>query len=135
MAAKGRPHSKYFGKLEQSVMQIIWEKRQASVKDVLSEINKRRRKLAYTTVMTVMDRLKKKGWLTARKEGRAYVYWPVYLRKEAETEAVARLVRELIADHGDLAIAQFMKELEDATPQQMRRLTSMIRGRKRHGDE
>jgi len=60
-----------FGPLEISVMEILWTRGEASVHDVTSRLA---RPLAYTTVMTTLDRLYKKGLLQRRKAERAFLY-------------------------------------------------------------
>jgi len=58
-------------------MRKIWDRgRPATVRDILSDLE-RERPIAYTTVMTVMDNLRKKGWLRRQAAGRAYRYEPV----------------------------------------------------------
>ena len=68
------------GTLEQSVMDRLWSwSRPVAVREVLEDLQ-RDRTLAYTTVMTVMDNLHRKGVLTREKNGRAYVYRPAVTR-------------------------------------------------------
>ena len=67
---------------ELAIMDIIWERREATVRDVHDALN-RRRKVAYTTVMTLMSILATKGHLTRRRDERAYVYSPTRPRHQA----------------------------------------------------
>jgi BlaI family penicillinase repressor len=76
---------------ELAIMDIIWERREATVRDVHDALN-RRRKVAYTTVMTLMSILATKGHLTRRRDERAYVYSPTRPRHQA----VARLVTDFV---------------------------------------
>ena len=70
------------GTLEQSVMDRLWSWSQpVAVREVLEDLQ-RDRILAYTTVMTVMDNLHRKGVLTREKDGRAYVYRPAVTREQ-----------------------------------------------------
>ena len=63
-----------FGELESAVMDRLWAAdRPMSVREVLEDLRGERR-LAYTTVMTVLDNLHRKGWVTRHQEGRAYLY-------------------------------------------------------------
>jgi predicted transcriptional regulator len=62
------------GHLESRVMDVLWARGESSVRDVSEQLE---RPLAYTTVMTTLDRLFKKGVLARRKAERAFVYWPV----------------------------------------------------------
>jgi predicted transcriptional regulator len=77
--------------LELECLRTLWRLREASVHDVRQALTPRR-SLAYTTVMTLLERLVRKGAVTRRKAGRAFLYAPV-----AERDALRRLaVRELV---------------------------------------
>jgi predicted transcriptional regulator len=68
------------GDLENAVMTRVWEwNRPVTVREVLEDLS-RDRTIAYTTVMTVMDNLRRKGWLRRSAEGRAYRYEAVSTR-------------------------------------------------------
>jgi predicted transcriptional regulator len=69
----------------------LWSLREASVKDV-REVLTPHRALAYTTVMTVLDRLVRRGGVVRRKEGRSFVYTPVLSRESLRKLAVRQLV-------------------------------------------
>ena len=70
------------GELEVQVMRRIWARREpVTVRDVLGDLQ-RDRNIAYTTVMTVMGNLEKKGWLRRHAEGRAYHYEPLVSAEE-----------------------------------------------------
>src|SRR5258706_4136748 len=70
------------GPLEAQVMEILWTRGGSNVHDVMSELAAQKR--AYTTVMTTLDRLFKKGLLERRKAERAFVYAPRFSRQEWE---------------------------------------------------
>lgn len=118
---------KFLGELQLAVMEIVWERQPVSVADVLRVLNEQNRNLAYTTVMTIMSRLADKGWLVTEKRGRAFFYRAVHSRTEAETAAVGEVVRALLEDFGEVAIAQFVKELDEIDPTQLSRLAEMTR--------
>nr|WP_272919963.1 BlaI/MecI/CopY family transcriptional regulator [Streptomyces sp. SID4948] len=68
------------GELEDVVMTRVWEwNRPVTVREVLEDLTQER-SIAYTTVMTVMDNLRQKGWLRRTAEGRAYRYEAVSTR-------------------------------------------------------
>ena len=77
--------------LELDIMKSLWRRRSAQVKDVQPDLLPDR-DLAYTTVMTVMDRLFKKGILRRTKKSRAHVYEPVCSEAEVRADAVGGLV-------------------------------------------
>ncbi|NUR93160.1 MAG: BlaI/MecI/CopY family transcriptional regulator [Nonomuraea sp.] len=101
------------GDLEATIMERMWARhRPASVRDVLEELQ-REREIAYTTVMTVMDKLHTKGLLKRKPVGRAYVYEPV-ASKEAYT---ADLMRTALASSGNQA-ATLVHFLERLSPEE-----------------
>lgn len=82
-----------FGELEQAVMDVLWASPTAmSVRDVQAELV-RDRDLAYTTVMTVMDRLAKKSQLQRELEGRAWKYRPTYSWAELVSNEIVGLLQ------------------------------------------
>jgi predicted transcriptional regulator len=80
--------------LELECLKVLWKLGEASVKDVRAELFPSRN-LAYTTVMTLMERLVRKGGATRRKAGRMFIYAPGlardYLRRLAVQELAASL--------------------------------------------
>jgi predicted transcriptional regulator len=77
--------------LELEIMKIVWGLEKATVRDVYEELNKRR-KIAYTTVMTMMRILEQKKHLKKSQRDRAYVYHPSRPKKEV----VQKMVREFV---------------------------------------
>ncbi|WP_439659430.1 BlaI/MecI/CopY family transcriptional regulator [Lentzea sp. HUAS TT2] len=84
------------GDLEAAVMNILWRDQPLKVRDVLDRLETGK-KLAYTTVMTVLDNLHRKGWVTRELVGKAYQYEPALSR----AEAAAQTVRDVLASSGD----------------------------------
>jgi BlaI family transcriptional regulator, penicillinase repressor len=76
--------------LELECLKALWQLGHGSVRDVLELV--RNRKLAYTTVMTVLDRLEKRGGVTRQKQGRAFIYEPKLTREVLRQFAVKDLV-------------------------------------------
>lgn len=81
------------GPLELKCLQAIWRLGEANVKDVRDLLTKDR-KLAYTTVMTTLDRLEKKGTLKRHKSGKAFVYQAAMSEDEIRRMAVQHLLDE-----------------------------------------
>lgn len=87
-----------FGDLEQAVMDVLWNSPAAlSVRDVQAELAGERA-LAYTTVMTVMDRLAKKGQLRRELDGRAWRYRPSQSWAELAADEIVTLLESGPAD-------------------------------------
>jgi predicted transcriptional regulator len=110
-----------FGSLEAAVMGAVWTAGQpVTVRAVVDDLNSERDEpLAYTTVMTVMGRLAKKGTLRRRKEGRGFLY-------EASAPDQAGLaVKEVLDTYGDAAVAHFV-DTARADPEVLDRLRSIL---------
>jgi predicted transcriptional regulator len=106
------------GPLEISVLEILWTAGECNVHQVSRSL---KRPLAYTTVMTTLDRLYKKGWLERRKSERAYLYIARQSRQEWEHQAAREFVAGyLVRPHpaGELLISC----LVDAVGQQNEKL-------------
>jgi predicted transcriptional regulator len=90
-------------------MRRIWARGQpVTVRDILGDLQ-HERPIAYTTVMTVMDNLRKKGWLRRQAEGRAYRYAPLVSAEEYS----AGLMRQALAASSDrpAVLMHFIGEL------------------------
>jgi predicted transcriptional regulator len=81
------------GPLEQQLLHELWSRGSATVRELLRD---QRIKLAYTTVMTTMDRLYKKRLLDRVEEGRAYRYFPRQTRDEVRRIAAVESIRQLM---------------------------------------
>jgi predicted transcriptional regulator len=77
------------GSLEFELMEVLWSRGESSVRDVVPMLS---RPLAYTTVMTTLDRLFKKGLLDRHKLDRAFVYSPNFSRQQWERRRAGNLV-------------------------------------------
>lgn len=82
------------GPLEMEVMEVIWEAGQCNVRDVIERLHSR---LAYTTVMTTLDRLFKKGLLRREKSERAFLYSALFSSQEWERRRAGDLVAGFLA--------------------------------------
>jgi predicted transcriptional regulator len=83
------------GRLEIAVMEIVWSHGRSSVREVAGRMD---RPLAYTTIMTTLDRLYKKGMLDREKSDRAFLYSPRWSRLEWEQKRAGDLLAGLLAD-------------------------------------
>ncbi|MEV0197145.1 BlaI/MecI/CopY family transcriptional regulator [Nonomuraea sp. NPDC050691] len=110
------------GELESTIMDRMWSyRRPASVRDVLEDL-RREREIAYTTVMTVMDKLHTKGLLKREAVGKAYIYQSVS-SKEAYT---ADQMRESLARSGNQA-ATLVHFLERLSPEEADALEAALK--------
>jgi predicted transcriptional regulator len=88
----GSPLSR-LGPLERRVLEAVWECRSATVRELIEGGHLH---LAYTTVMTTLDRLFKKNLLTREAEGRAFRYAPSLTREELYRQAAGEAYRQLL---------------------------------------
>jgi predicted transcriptional regulator len=105
----------FLGPLEAAVMDRLWKRRSATVRDVVDDLG-RSRSLAYTTVMTIMTRLHAKGLLIRERDGKTYVYRPAFTRDEHRARLSREIVRGLVDEFGDVALAHFTAELNGVDP-------------------
>src|ERR1700760_830812 len=82
------------GPLEIQVMEVVWASDECSVRDVVEKLDS---KLAYTTVMTTLDRLYKKGLLDRHKSERAFLYSPRLSSQDWERRRAGDLVAGFLA--------------------------------------
>jgi len=86
-----RPKSATLTPQELEIMKLVWKKGEVTVRDVYEALLERR-KIAYTTVMTMMRVLERKGYLKTRRDDRAYVYRQAH----PERQVVRSMVREFV---------------------------------------
>jgi predicted transcriptional regulator len=107
-----------FGELEMAIMDVMWSTDRPCVVREVRERLRYRRPVAYTTVMTVMSILYRKGVLTRVKQGRAWRYWPVERREEHD----ARLMAEVLRSGGneELTMRRFIERVSDDERRRLR---------------
>ncbi len=104
------------GQLEQEIMDILWKKREGSVRDVVKQIL-RKKDIAYTTVLTVMNRLVEKGYLRRTETGVAFLYAPVQSQEKFLQTTFKKFLSILSRDFGrDVVVRQFMESIESLDP-------------------
>ena len=108
------------GELEARVMDTMWSADDALTPGQVNERLSPERRLAYTTVMTILTRLWNKGLLDRERRGRAFAYRPV----STKAETTARRMREILESSGDRseALASFLGTITGAERAQLRRL-------------
>ena len=116
---------KLLGSLELQVMEFMWQTGEATVQHVVKTIN-RRRPIAYTTVMTVMGHLVDKGLLARTMEGKRYRYQVARSRDEFLLDSSRSMIHTLVDDFGDLAIAQFLGEIDNVDAGRLEELRNRV---------
>jgi predicted transcriptional regulator len=103
-------NSPTLGPLEKEVMEIVWKKNVVSVKQVIAELSATH-KLAYTTVLTILSRLWKKGLLDREKSGKSFVYKPKNDKQQTVNSMIRSTLQALVERYGDEAISAFIDEV------------------------
>jgi BlaI family transcriptional regulator, penicillinase repressor len=116
--------------LEAEVMEELWKRGEASVREVMEALNAGAdRERAYTTVMTIMARLDGKGLLERRREGKSNLYMPSYTRDQyADLRARAEL-DSIVDQFGELALAHIARQWAGLDAQRRRALQRLARER------
>jgi predicted transcriptional regulator len=104
-----RPKSRTLTEQELEIMKVVWELQTVTVRDVY-EVLLRRRKIAYTTVMTMMNILEEKGYLKKRAEDKAHVYRPAQARAKVIRAMVQEFVERVFNGSAQPLLVQLVKD-------------------------
>lgn len=103
--ARGAGH--VLGELESAVMEVLWSQPEQTVNGVEERL-RRDREIAHTTVLTTLDRMHRKGYLTREKQAKAFVYAPRYTREEFERMMAQEVLGALIGHFTEPALSTFV---------------------------
>lgn len=109
------------GPLERDVMEVAWKKRAVTVRDVYVTLGKERA-IAYTTVLTVMQRLARKGLLDRDTRSTQHLYRARLNPPQFVDESTRRDIEDLLSKYGDAAITHFIKVVASTDPKLLERL-------------
>jgi predicted transcriptional regulator len=98
------------GPLERQMLAALWTRGSSTVREILDVGDI---KLAYTTVMTTLDRLYKKQLLNRVAEGRAFRYSPRYTQEELEKAAVGETIRQLLGSGAALPLSYLVEAVSE----------------------
>lgn len=116
---------KALSELEQEIMDIVWELESCTVRDVLARFSEKR-KLAYTTVMTIMGRLAEKGVLSRKPDGVSYLYYPKVSKEHFVARSVHNVFTAAVNSLGQEAVTHFVKEIQKLSPQKRQELLKVL---------
>jgi predicted transcriptional regulator len=129
-----RTPAEELGSLELELMEVLWARPECSVRDAVDSL---KRPLAYTTVMTTLDRLYKKGLLERHKSQRAFVYFPRLSRDAWERHRAGSLVANFLAGPNasrELLLSCFLDAVGTHDPALLDELEKKIRLRRKQLD-
>ena len=118
------------GNLESEVMERVWHRGELSVRDLYEELKSR---LAYTTVMTTMDRLYKKGMLKRRKLGKAFLYVAALSEQEYREQLTHHLFGMVLHDgkNSGAVLSNFVDAVSDTDEKLLEHLDQLVKAKRR----
>jgi predicted transcriptional regulator len=120
------------GDLEAAVMKVVWEAAEPlTVEAVRQALEKSGRKTAYTTVMTTMARLHKKGLLERKLEGKAYHYRAALTEDEFARTVARAAIDGVLGTFSEPAVAYFVEALSERDPRQLDLLAELCERKRR----
>lgn len=122
------------GPLEAEIMRVVWKLERATVREVFEKLRPTRDKLAYTTIMTCMTNLARKGMLNQERGGIPYMYTPVETGPEIATKMVDRVIDRLLGGTAAPVISHLLNLRNPDELEEVMRLKEKL-DRERSGDE
>lgn len=120
------------GALQRRVVEILWDRGEGTVHDVRDAIAGEDRSPAYTTILSVLQKLEKAGWVGHRREGRTYVYAPCRTREEERASSLRRLLDRVFG--GDpVRLMQHLIDDEEIGEEELAALRKLIDDRREGG--
>ncbi len=122
-----RPHKLSLGFLEREILEIVWELRQATVKQIHDRIlADPERELAYASVTTVLNRLTQKGWLQCVKQARAFIWQPLVTPEQAIAIQSYEQLQQFLAVSNPDVVASFADSLDTASLEQLEAIAARL---------
>jgi predicted transcriptional regulator len=113
------------------IMQVVWERGEATAAQVHEELG-RRRPVARTTVLTLVQRLEKRGWLVHRSEGRTHVYRAAGDRQRS-LGAILRRLRDVAFGGSTESLLASLLDAGDVSREEIRRLKKRLADHEKGG--
>lgn len=114
--------------LESEVMEEVWRQGSATVREVLHALNESSGKeRAYTTIMTILSRLERKGVLVRHKQGKGFIYSARATREEYLEALAEAEVEALVDEFGEVALVHFARNLAKLDPSRLEQLRRLAR--------
>jgi len=125
-----RPALDQLGKLESELMELIWYRGEISVRALCDVIGSR---LAYTTVMTTLDRLYKKKILSRKKVGKAFYYAPVLSREQYRDRQTQHILNVVLQESSsrDAVLSCFIDVVSESDRKMLDKLDELVKAKRR----
>ena len=118
-----RRKSETLTEVELELMDVLWDKGQATVTDIVEALPDER--LAYSSVLTMMRILEQKEYVTHEKSGRAFIYRPLVDRRTAQQSVIGYLLKRFFDNSPEQLVVNLL-EHEEVGPREVKRLKRMI---------
>lgn len=118
---------KNIGPLERKILEILWERKEASAREITSVLEKQGERRAYSTIRTIINRLVEKRIIGQRmyKKERMYLYYPIISKDELEKSIINHVIGDLLKRFGKSAISYLSEELSD-TDEEIEKIKSKL---------
>lgn len=113
------------GEAELVVLRVLWDGGAQTVREVMTHLHERGRKVAYTTVLTFLTRLEQKGYVSSNKEDTAYVYRPRVSRESVTRSRVRALLDQLYDGAAGPMVLQLIED-ERLSTEEIAKLRKLI---------
>jgi predicted transcriptional regulator len=124
-----QPSLTQLGPLEQRLLGEVWARKNATVREL---IDHGQLEIAYTTVMTTLDRLYKKGLLSRTEENRAFRYFPLVTKEELQRQAAGQVIQQLLASGpASLPLSYLVEAVTDHDKQLLDELQQLVENKRR----
>lgn len=115
------------GELEKQIMDIIWQREHCCVRDILASLPPER-KLAYTTIATILQRLFDKRLLVRKEAKVGYIYSPKVSKEKYSKNIASVFLKNFINSYGDIAIASFAESIDKLPEKKRNHLLKLLEG-------
>jgi len=119
-----RTQSAILTEAELPIMQVLWEKKSATVQQVLEALPNKK-PLAYNSVLTIIRILERKGYVRHVKDGRAHIYLPRLNQKEATQSEIRHLLSRFFQDSRELLVLNMLED-DGIDAEELGRLRKML---------
>ena len=117
------------GELQKPIMEIVWGMGEATARQVQERLSQKR-PLAYTSVLSIMQRLEKAGWLRHRTDQRTYVYQPAFSRDQESDRSLRHFIERVFHGNSQVVI-QHLIEQSDLSAEDLLALQKLIRQKRK----
>jgi len=119
-----------FGSAELPVLEALWERGALTGREIYEEV-RRSRELAYTTVLTIVGRMVKKGSVKRKKLGGIYIYEPALKKPEFERQAASAVIKGIVAMSPSYAVSAFVDVLSQYDAGKLDEIMKIIEERRK----